>query len=38
MGERDCGVKTAVEDGAVSRLRYENYRQLYEELGRMRKF
>ncbi len=35
IGERDCGVKAAVEEGAVSRLRYENYRLLYEELKGM---
>ncbi len=33
MEEPDCGVKRAVEEGAVSRMRYENYRLLYEELG-----
>lgn len=31
-GEPDCGVKRAVEDGVLSRIRYENYRALYEEL------
>ena len=30
--ERDCGVKTALERGEISRSRYENYCQLYEEL------
>lgn len=32
VGETVCGVKEAVAEGAVSRLRYENYRALYEEL------
>lgn len=32
VGETSCGVKDAVEEGAVSRMRYENYRLLYEEL------
>ncbi|WP_300846512.1 ribosome small subunit-dependent GTPase A [uncultured Acetatifactor sp.] len=35
IGEKDCGVKSAVEEGAVSRMRYENYRLLYEELKGM---
>ncbi len=38
IGERDCGVKTAVKEGAISRVRYENYSLLYEELGRMQRF
>ena len=32
INEPVCGVKDAVEEGNVSRLRYENYKQLYEEL------
>ena len=32
MAEPQCGVKQALEQGLVSRLRYENYCQLYEEL------
>ena len=35
IGEKDCGVKSAVEEGAVSRMRYENYRLLDEELKGM---
>lgn len=35
IGEKGCGVKSAVEEGAVSRMRYENYRLLYEELKGM---
>lgn len=38
--EPDCRVKAAVEEGAVSRVRYENYSALYEELresGRRRR-
>lgn len=38
IGEKECGVKDAVEDGSVSRIRYENYCLLYEELSRMRKY
>ena len=36
IGERDCGVKAAVEEGAVARLRYDNYCLLYEELAQAR--
>lgn len=32
IGEKDCGVKAAVEDGTLSKVRYENYCLLYEEL------
>ncbi|MDE7223831.1 MAG: GTPase RsgA, partial [Acetatifactor sp.] len=32
MAEPQCGVKQALEQGLISRLRYENYCQLYEEL------
>lgn len=32
MAEPQCAVKQALEQGKISRLRYENYRQLYEEL------
>lgn len=37
-GEPDCGVKEAVEAGKISRLRYENYRQLYQELKEQKKY
>lgn len=32
MAEPQCAVKQALEQGRISRLRYENYLQLYEEL------
>ena len=32
IGEKDCGVKAAVEKGAVAGVRYENYCLLYAEL------
>jgi len=32
IGERDCGVKDAVAEGRISRMRYENYCLLYQEL------
>ena len=38
IGEPDCGVKEAVEAGKISRLRYENYRQLYQELKEQKKY
>lgn len=33
-----CGIRDAVESGAVSRLRYDNYCLLYEELKNKRRF
>ena len=38
LSEPDCGVKQALAQGAVSSLRYENYRLLYEECKRMKKY
>lgn len=38
VGERVCGVKSAVEDGRISRSRYENYRLLYQELKEKRRY
>ncbi|MCM1188021.1 MAG: ribosome small subunit-dependent GTPase A [bacterium] len=32
LAEPVCGVRAAVEEGRISRVRYENYRLLYEEL------
>ena len=32
IGERDCGVKTAVSNGAISASRYENYKLIYESI------
>jgi ribosome biogenesis GTPase len=37
VGERDCGVKRAVAAGQIPESRYENYRQIYEEVREMRK-
>ena len=38
ISEPDCGVKQALEEGAISRLRYDNYCLLYEELKARRKY
>ena len=36
--EPDCGIKNALEEGKISRIRYENYVLLYEELKNIRKY
>lgn len=33
-----CGIKTAVEEGRISRIRYENYCQLYGEIKARKKY
>lgn len=38
INEPDCAVKKAVEDCKISELRYNNYKQLYEELKSKRKW
>lgn len=38
ISEPDCGVKHALEEGRIHPVRYENYRQLYEELKGRRKY
>ena len=38
IGERDCGVKRALEEGKLSRTRYENYVLLYRELKEKRRY
>lgn len=38
IGEPDCGVKEAVSEGAISRVRYDNYVLLYEEMKNKRKY
>ena len=37
ISEPNCGVKQALEEGRISRLRYGNYAQLYEELKEQEK-
>ena len=36
--EPDCGIKNALEEGRISKIRYENYVLLYEELKNIRKY
>lgn len=36
--EPDCGVKRALEEGNISRIRYENYVAMYEELKNVKKY
>ena len=38
IGETDCGVKTALAEGKISQVRYDNYVQLYQEMKNMRKY
>lgn len=37
VDEPDCGIKSAVEGHKISKIRYENYKQLYEELKERKK-
>ncbi len=36
IAEPDCGVKRALEEGKISRVRYDNYRIIYDELKNMK--
>jgi ribosome biogenesis GTPase len=38
ISEKECGVKEALKEGQISRLRYENYVQLYEEIKATRRY
>lgn len=38
INEPVCGIRDAVEEGRINRMRYENYCQLYEELKAKRKY
>lgn len=38
ISEPDCGVKTALEEGKISQVRYHNYKVLYKELQEVKKY
>lgn len=38
MDEPVCGIKDAVEEGKIARVRYDNYRVLYEELKQKKRY
>ena len=38
IGEADCAVKQALAEGKISNIRYENYRQMYQELQNKKKY
>lgn len=38
VGERECGIKDAVNRGEIDKERYENYRLIYEELKNKRRY
>ncbi len=38
INEPQCGVKDALDEGKISRIRYENYKFLYEELKQQKKY
>ena len=38
ISEPDCGVKEAIAEGKISKLRYENYKLLYQELKEVKKY
>lgn len=38
IGEKDCGVKDAVDNGEISGSRYDNYKLIYEELKSKKRY
>ena len=38
INQPDCGIKKALEDGKISRVRYEHYVQMYQELKEHRRY
>lgn len=38
INEPDCGVKQALTEGKISPVRYENYKEMYEELKQKRRY
>ena len=38
MRDVECGVKEAVEEGKISKVRYGNYCRLYEDLKQVKRY
>ncbi len=38
INEPECGVKTAVEEGKISGIRYENYKKIYNDVKKSRRY
>lgn len=38
IGERECGVKSALDTGAISKSRYDNYKLFFEEIKNQKKY
>ena len=38
IGERECGIKTAVQEQKIGQSRYDNYRLMYQELKEKKKY
>lgn len=38
IGEPDCGVKNALQEGKISQVRYDNYKLLYDEMKNMKTY
>lgn len=38
LHEPGCGVKAALEQGEISQIRYQNYQQIYEEIGQKKRY
>jgi ribosome biogenesis GTPase len=38
LNEPNCAVKTALKEGKISNIRYDNYKTLYEELKEFRRY
>ena len=38
LNEPDCGVKQALSEGKISQVRYDSYRQMYQELKEQRRY
>ena len=38
LSQRECGVKTAVQEHKIGQSRYDNYRLMYQELKEKKKY